>query len=438
MKMNRLPLVICVAALVLALVGCNGLVAPTTLPVLVSPTLASPTPLSDELTPQLTSPTPTEMATPILPTPTLSSPAIQHLAAGRAIDITYIYMVDVDRGWGIGGLNKSSDHVFRTQDGGQTWRDVTPPQPAPPSGVTVVAIGAFLDASTGWVAYGGQDYPPLPYVYVWYTQDGGATWQYSAIDSSLSPEVFSPYFIDFVDNQHGWLMLYLGAGMMHQYVAIFATRDIGLNWTDILDPYSDGGIQSFPKTGMVFADSQTGWLARDGHGVDPIPHVFRTSDGGGTWERIDLPIPVNEPAFYDQWTCATYSLNVFSARAVVVLMKCLDFNDFKTENDYVYSTTDGGGKWQAYPLPDTYVMGQGLLFLDPQTGLALGRKIFRTDNGGQTWTLVRDVFWDGQFSYVDISHGWAVARNPDNGEIALVMTSSTEGPWQMLHPVIAP
>lgn len=438
MKLSKFLMIVFGTAIMLVLAGCSLPATPVASPSQASPTSASPTPASSAPIPQQPSPTPTEEVTPISPTPTLSGPSIQHVTAGQAIDITYVRMIDVNTGWGIGGLDKTSDNIFRTQDGGVTWRDVTPPQPIPPDGVSLVTIGDFLDASTGWVVYGGQDYPPPPYVYAWYTQDGGATWQYSAINSSVSPEAFSPWLIDFADDQHGWLMFYLGAGMMHQYAAIFATRDGGATWSDILDPYTDGGIQSFEKTGMAFVDAQTGWLARDGHGVDPIPHIFRTSDGGGTWERIDLPAPAGEPAFYDRWACGTFSPNAFSTQSVIVAMKCLSVDDFTTEKDYVYSTTDGGGTWQAYPLPGTYLMGEGLLFLNPEVGLALGRRIFRTDNGGQTWNLAGEVSWDGQFSYVDISHGWAVARNPDTGEIALVRKSDANGPWRILRPVVAP
>ena len=41
------------------------------------------------------------------------------------------------------------------------------------------------------------------------------------------------------------------------------TADGGATWADILDPSMDNDIQSFSKTGMVFLDSQTGWLTRD-------------------------------------------------------------------------------------------------------------------------------------------------------------------------------
>ncbi len=45
-----------------------------------------------------------------------------------------------------------------------------------------------------------------------------------------------------------------------------------------------------------------------------------------------------------------------------------------------------------------------------------------TVDGGATWSFVHAVTWDGQFSFVDDQHGWAVARNEQ--EIALVRTEN--------------
>jgi photosystem II stability/assembly factor-like uncharacterized protein len=412
---------------VLSLAACNmPSVAPTVLP-------ASPVPPMPALA------TPTAI---VLPTAALG-PAIQHFAAGQAFDVTYIRMVTATGGWAIGGLNQASDHVFRTQDGGRTWRDVTPPEPAPGADEKLAALGFFKDATHVWVVYGPAGWGSFPpYIFVWFTHDGGASWSYGAIDTSISVEAFSPWYLNFSDDQHGWLLVFLGAGMMHNYVALFATRDGGATWTDILDPFTDGGIQSFSKTGMIFVDAQTGWLTRDGHGVDQVPHIFRTSDGGVTWERIDLPTPVNEPALYDQWTCGTYSPNAFSAQSVILALKCLNTNDFKTEKDYLYSTNDGGTTWQMYLLPADYALGQGLLFFDAQNGLALGRKIYRTEDSGQTWSLLSVLDWDGQFNFVDPNLGWAVARNQGTGEIALVITRSGgerwDGKWDIIKPTVGP
>ena len=44
--------------------------------------------------------------------------------------------------------------------------------------------------------------------------------------------------------------------------------------------------------------------------------------------------------------------------------------------------------------------------------------------------------WDGQFSFVDLNTGWAVATNA--GQIALVRTVDGGGTWQEVRPVVAP
>jgi photosystem II stability/assembly factor-like uncharacterized protein len=413
---------------------------PTTpaLPAVPTARISTSSPIA---TPSLTdTETPPSPPVPYSPTPTLAGPAIAHFVPGRKIDITYIHMVDTDQGWGIGGLNKASDHVFRTLDGGQTWRDVTPPQPVPDAGDEITALGYFMDATTAWVAYG----PPMesggmpPYIQVWKTTDGGGTWFYASIDTSpVSGEAFSPYFLNFADVQHGWLMVYLGAGMMHAYVAIFMTSDGGATWTDIMDPYTGNDIQSFPKTGMVFVDPQTGWLTRDAQDVDPTPHIFRTADGGVTWTRLDLPAPADAPNLYDSHACGTYSPNAFSALSVTVAMKCLDTATFKIEKDYAYFTGDGGITWNTYPLPADYTLGEGLDFISPQIGLALGRKIYKTSDGGQTWKFIQQVTWDGQFSFLSMDLGWAHVSN-DQGEIALVKTVNGGATWTLLHPVVGP
>jgi photosystem II stability/assembly factor-like uncharacterized protein len=390
--------------------------------------------------------TPAGTATELIPpttiasTPTLAGPALAHLVPGQKIDITFIHMVDVNQGWGIGGLNKASDHVFFTKDGGQTWRDVTPPQPHAGAGASITALGYFPNAITARVAYG----PPAdsggvpPFIQVWTTNDSGATWTYGSIDTSgVSGEAFSPYYLNFADSQHGWLMVYLGAGMMHAYVALFQTTDGGATWTDILDPSTVNDIQSFPKTGMVFVDPLTGWLTRDAQGVDPTPHIFRTADGGVTWTRLDLPAPGDVPNLYDSYSCSSYSPNAFSALSVTIAMKCLDNDTFKIEKDYAYFTSDGGITWKTYPLPADYTLGEGLYFFTPQNGLALGRKIYKTSDGGQTWKFIQQVSWDGQFSFVSMQFGWAHVYN-DQGETALVKTVNGGGTWTMLHPLVGP
>ena len=445
---SRILFVFELAVLCLFLFSCSYPGMSVTLPATSTPTLLPSATDILKLLPTAT-PTPTNTEPPQIPptpyslTPTLAVPAIAHFVPGQKIDILYIHMVDVDRGWGIGGLNKASDHVFLTPDGGQTWRDVTPPQPAPGAGASFTALGYFLNADTAWVAYG---YPAEaggtpPFILVWKTNDGGGTWSYGSIDTSVvTGEAFSPYYLNFTDTQHGWLMVYLGAGMMHAYVALFMTNDGGTTWTDILDPYTDNDIQSFPKTGMVFMDPQTGWLTRDAQGVDPTPHIFHTTDGGVTWTRLDLPAPEGVPNLFDSYACGSYSPNAFPALSVIIAMKCLDNATFKIEKDYTYFTSDGGVTWQTNSLPADYTFGEGVYFFSPQSGLALGRKIYQTNDGGKNWTFIQQVNWDGQFSFLNglsMNLGWAYVFN-DQGETALVKTVNGGKTWNMLHPIVGP
>jgi photosystem II stability/assembly factor-like uncharacterized protein len=77
-----------------------------------------------------------------------------------------------------------------------------------------------------------------------------------------------------------------------------------------------------------------------------------------------------------------------------------------------------------------------LFFTDALTGLALGRWIYLTQDGGKTWSTVKQVNWDGQFNFLTFNTGWAVARNA--GQIALVNTVDGGRSWQEIKPVVAP
>jgi photosystem II stability/assembly factor-like uncharacterized protein len=422
---GNVPTALPPAATVLAAVPFSGTAAP--LPPTILPTNTLPAPAATE--PLLPEP-PTE----IVPTPTLG-PALSHLAPGQKIDITFINMLDVHQGWGIGGVSQASDHVLRTEDGGKTWRDVTPPQPAADAGSLLQATGAFRDASNAWVVFAPQGSAPAgPFALIWSTHDGGTSWQYFSLDiSGIGQEFFTPSNMTFVDDRHGWFLAHVGVGMMHDYVAIVATSDGGASWQVRLDPYSDGGIQSCSKNAMIYADdAQTGWLTPDCLGVDLVPHLFKTLDGGSTWTRLDLPEPSDAAAgFFDTNACGMHFPVVFSPSSELFAMQCRDMATFKIEKDYLYMTSDGGQSWQSAPYP-----GGALVFFGVQEGLALNRSISITSDGGQHWKLYKQVNWDGQFNYIDALTAWAVAR--DGGQIALVTTGDSGTLWKEIKPVVAP
>ncbi len=374
--------------------------------------------------------------------PAIQGPAIQRLTSDQKIEITHIHMINGNQGWGSGGPAKAEDHILRTENGGVTWSDVTPPQPHPAGGVSETALGFFMDASNGWVVYSSADPSASPsHVPVWFTHDGGATWFYGAVDTAdLPKETFMPWYLNFSDSQHGWLLVLLGGGMNHAYVVLYSTTDGGRTWTDILDPGMPNDIQSFEKTGMVFVNPHTGWLTRDAQGVDSVPHIFLTQDGGMHWNRIDLPTPTGTDGWFDNHSCGTYYPSTLSADSVILIMKCLDNATYKMESDYLYSTGDTGLSWRSASMPSDFKIPDppagGLFFMNAKSGLALNRWIHRTDDGGNSWSKGKQVNWDGQFSFVNLDTGWAVARNA--GEIALVKTMDGGTTWQIIQPTLAP
>ena len=377
---------------------------------------------------------PTETIAPPVPPP---GPTLERLPAGQELVFTQLYMIDQISGWATGGVAGSHDHVFTTRDSGHTWRDVTPPQPGEPG---TLAITLFLkDDWTAWATYYGETmdvlFPPWPVV--WRTTDAGSTWQPSQPLDLTGLEFTYQTELQFADYQHGWLLTHVGAGMSHDYVAIYRTTDGGITWTRLLDPYNDGQIQGCSKTGLTFLDSQVGWLTGDCNGVMAGAFLNRTTDGGTTWTYIDLPAPADQPLLFDvnTWAaCGTYDLHFFNPQNAILGVRCIQYapdSPDPTYSFYMYITQDGGTTWSSQPYP-----GGTLLFIYPQIGWALSRDIYQTTDGGSTWDLVNNVHWDARFDFVDYQLGWAASYTET--EYALVVTMDGGAHWSIVEPIVAP
>jgi photosystem II stability/assembly factor-like uncharacterized protein len=351
-------------------------------------------------------------------------------------------MLDSTSGWAIGGEETGDDHILFTEDAGQTWADVSPPEPvAPGPGSTKNAIGAFLDSSHAWVIYASADPAvQIDLTTVWRTEDGGRTWQPSLPLDITGLDIFSPVLMGYSTSQDIWLMAYLGAGMMHEYIALYTSHDGGHQWIRVLDPYGPAPVQSCDKTGVTFFDANVGWMTRDCHGVTVGLTMESTLDGGKTWTSLPLLPPAGNPgAFDDPNVCSVHSPALFSDYIGALAVSCEQYdeskagsdNPFKNTGSYLYSTQNGGGSWTISKYP-----GGELDFLRSDEILALGRAISISHDAGATWQTVKSVAWDGQFSFVDDTRGWAVARS-DNA-IAFVRTTNGGKSWQQVHPVVIP
>jgi hypothetical protein len=153
-------------------------------------------------------------------------------------------------------------NLVRSGDGGTTWSDVTPPHAAPMSGSAIAIDPTDSDivvaVFAGW-AGGGE---------AWVSIDGGANWTDRSGGLPGRPLRAA---------HHDGTRLLVGGGQLFgsQHVGLFASTDLGANWTRL-----DSGwpLPVVSAIAVDPADAQTILVAIDGAGVN------RSTDGGVTWE----------------------------------------------------------------------------------------------------------------------------------------------------------
>jgi photosystem II stability/assembly factor-like uncharacterized protein len=356
-------------------------------------------------------------------------------------------MLTPTSGWAIGQVETDlSDHVLFTYDEGRTWQDRTPGAAIENQPAEGLSAAAFFDTQgNAWVTYSPHQptQPMSPPSGVWRTTDVGVTWQPGqAFDVSGMPaDFFSVVQLGFFDGQHGWALAQLGAGMSHDYVAIYTTADAGQTWQRVVDPQKNPELMACSKTGVAFSGESTGWLTGDCPGLLESLFFYTSIDKGQSWQQAVLSPPGGEPAkFFSQASsgCGIPDLVYSSAQALLLSVRCSAGTASKA---WLYTGKDFG-LLEARPLPVPYGT---LFFRTPEEGWLLGARqnnpvapgeIYHTTDGGKTWTLVIKTAWQGTADFVSGNTGWVVAQSADR--LALVLTEDGGKTWQALQPVIAP
>jgi photosystem II stability/assembly factor-like uncharacterized protein len=356
--------------------------------------------------------------------------AAPHFKAGDRVQLDSIAMKSRTEGWATSG-----PYVLTTADGARTWREVTPPQNFAP-GTTDQAYGAFLDPRTAWITFAEDDHIAAD-ASIWHTTDGGLHWTPGTplLHQVRGDRVWVEFAV--LDSRDVWALVrgvYMGAGTHYNH-ELFRSTDAGLTWVSL-----DGEI-SDDYTGMVFADTQFG--VRTFETVGPYaaspPAYDTTNDGGANWQEHELPLPPDAPNIFNQYNyCEPYQPVVLSARSIRMLVGCFDseFNPRHVIN-YFYASQDAGNSWRSVLLPDkVQAASSQLLYFGSNNALLLGRDSYRSTSDGQTWSFVKTVNWDGQFSFSDPQYGWAIAT--EKGETALVQTIDGAATWTVIKPTVAP
>src|SRR5690242_45984 len=326
-------------------------------------------------------------------------------------------MFSLTTGWAPGGL--------RTTDGGATWHDVTPKslrsgEPFLPGQQTVYPPNYsdfFLDAGHGWLVRSYQtDAACTDHFTVFRTSDGGRTWRSSDINAGAA----SAPALSFLDAQHGWLMLTVPNPTSHTtpspraravaqtHTAWYRTTDGGASWHSsstgpdcavvFTSPGNNGGVSQFDNcatlpgdTGqIVFFDSSHGAAFA---GTTVGSSIYVTSDGGRTWQQTSTAqsgssfVPGGfEPYNVPVWFEDQHDFWVFVSQP--------GWAKGGTETDWLYHSSDGGNTWELVQQNTPVGSVQSVSFVDPSHGFVLQTdtqgaiELLVTSDGGHTWTPV--------------------------------------------------
>ena len=385
-----------------------------------------------------------------------------------------------------GGDHYTWRHLYRTDDGGQSWELLTDDPPYPPFGTPDLI---FIDGAHGWLAGWGV---------LSATDDGGRTWRNLGLveegETARAPQLLSPQQGFVIAERHNdgrnallrtddggatWRHVYgapapapwpsgpvrffadgsgVGAG---ENGAILATRDAGRTWTQVgaLSANCQFGLQ---VSALSFPDRMHGW-ATVLCGGTPAPALFRTTDGSATWVPAGAAGPSSDGyvavSFADRRTGyvvteAGYLLRTDDGGAtlapvdgVAAHTRSLAFvtgeRGWEVRGDRLFATADGGHTWAEVPLgrpvQQFALLPDGMAWLSTG-GPCLGdadpvRVLMHSADGGLTWSEYRlgpmpcdwRAPWLDSLQFADARHGWL------RSGAALYHTEDGGRSWQQLH-----
>jgi len=199
-----------------------------------------------------------------------------------------------------------------------------------------------------------------------HSSDIGLSWvnQNSGITNDL-------YSLDFIDSNTGWAVGTNGA--------VIHTTDGGITWLP----------QQFPAIrnllNVDFYDNKFGFA------VGEYGTIFKTSNGGSTW--------------LDRTTGSAYFYDVFISALDLIWTVSWD-----GQNSKIYRSTNGNTWIQVGAIPQHPM--HSIFFLNPLVGFVCGDGIYKTTDGGITWNLKGGGYLS-LFSiyFLNENIGWACGRD---------------------------
>jgi photosystem II stability/assembly factor-like uncharacterized protein len=341
--------------------------------------------------------TPTEIPRTEIPPTAPPEPVFERISLPT---LTKLDMIDPLNGWG-----QAEGKIVRTEDGGETWLDVTP---SDLSSDPAYAQSYFLDVDNAWVLIENSENPDIAVLYR--TIDGGENWIWRNTP-------FGRSVIGFMDNQTGYALNDLGAGAGSMGVAIWQTSDSGDNFNRVFQ-HEPGYDASLPfsgiKNGIHFIDAQNGWVTGS-QPQDGFVWFYRTRDGGFSWEHQVLEMPTA----YETAQTSAYAPQFFENGQGLLPV----YLHGEKSAMVFYRTVDGGEIWDAIQV----LAARGKYAIASVNEILVwdgGETLYFSLDSGESWQS-RITTWQPldtlrSLDFVSITEGWALTdedlyRTEDGG-----------------------
>lgn len=273
----------------------------------------------------------------------------------------------------------------------------------------------FLDDQHGWAASNGV---------IFATTDGGNSWQQQTIVGWNHGLIFG---IHMLDAQTGW-----AAGELR---GVYQTQNGGAGgWQSKTMVVSPNPPEPW-LTDVYFTDKNTGWVVGIMSNNGNTGEIYKTRDGGQTWERQISGVKSNDGGYLwdiqmvdslTGWAVGDYGSIVattdggtnwqLQSSGTVRAFRDLFFLDKQQgwvvgDGGIILHTADGGISWQPQPSGVSGTL-RSVFFVDNQTGWAAGNQgvILNTADGGASWQKVNSGTGEDLYglSFTGAQTGWAV------------------------------